>query len=204
MTRAPSTPPVIVSGLLGGSPQPVLRTAGDLLLRPWKEPDAPTFFSAYQDGEIRRWHTRRPAGELEVREWFEAYHEDWSRERGGHWAITRNGAEVLGRIALRGLDFNDGTAEVAYWVLPSARGAGVASDALSALTVWALREIGIHRLELDHSTRNLASCKVAANSGYRLEGTKRSAAVHDDGRHDMHLHARIRCADDPPGSLGSF
>jgi hypothetical protein len=25
-----------------------------------------------------------------------------------------------------------------------------------------------------------------------LEGTKRSEAVHSDGRHDMHLHARIR------------
>jgi RimJ/RimL family protein N-acetyltransferase len=45
---------------------------------------------------------------------------------------------------------------------------------------------------LDHSTRNHASCRVATKSGYLLEGTKRSAAVHDDGRHDMHLHARIR------------
>jgi hypothetical protein len=36
------------------------------------------------------------------------------------------------------------------------------------------------------------SCKVATKAGYLLEGTKRSAAVHDDGRHDMHLHARIR------------
>jgi hypothetical protein len=23
------------------------------------------------------------------------------------------------------------------------------------------------------------------------DGTRRSAAVHDDGRHDMHLHARV-------------
>ncbi|WP_223166633.1 hypothetical protein [Nonomuraea sp. SYSU D8015] len=27
---------------------------------------------------------------------------------------------------------------------------------------------------------------------FLLEGTKRSAAVHSDGRHGMHLHARIR------------
>ena len=82
-------------------------------------------------------------------------------------------------------------AGVGYWVLPAARGAGVATRALTALTVWALDEIGFHRLELDHSTRNHASCGVATKSGYLLEGTKRSAAVHDDGRHDMHLHARI-------------
>ncbi|WFF06533.1 hypothetical protein O7622_26370 [Micromonospora sp. WMMD1076] len=32
----------------------------------------------------------------------------------------------------------------------------------------------------------------ARTGWFRLEGTKRSAAVHDDGRHDMHLHARVR------------
>jgi RimJ/RimL family protein N-acetyltransferase len=45
---------------------------------------------------------------------------------------------------------------------------------------------------LDHSTRNHASCRVAVKAGFRLEGTKRSDAIHSDGRHDMHLHARIR------------
>ncbi|MCX5505851.1 GNAT family N-acetyltransferase (plasmid) [Streptomyces sp. NBC_00053] len=70
MTRALSTPPVIGSGLLGGSPQPVLPTTGDLLLRPWEEADAPAFLSAHQDDEIRRWHTRRPATEPQVREWL--------------------------------------------------------------------------------------------------------------------------------------
>ncbi|GHA71822.1 hypothetical protein GCM10010372_83420 [Streptomyces tauricus] len=45
---------------------------------------------------------------------------------------------------------------------------------------------------LDHSTHNPVSCSVATKSGYLLEDTKRSAAVHDDGRHDMHLHACVR------------
>ncbi|WP_028803801.1 GNAT family N-acetyltransferase [Streptomyces sp. 142MFCol3.1] len=192
MTRALSTPPVIASGLLGGLPQPTLPATGGLLLRPWEASDAPAFLSAYQDDEIRRWHTRRPRSEDQVREWFAAYRRDWIREKGCHWAITRAGEGVLGRIALRGLDFDDGTADVAYWVLPAARGAGAASHGLRALTAWALDVIGFHRLELDHSTRNHASCRVATKSGYLLEGTKRSAAVHDDGRHDMHLHARIR------------
>ncbi|GAA3126496.1 GNAT family N-acetyltransferase [Nonomuraea salmonea] len=192
MTRDLSTPPVILSGSLAGSRQPVLAAPGGLLLRPWERADAPAFLAAYQDDEIRRWHTRRPSNEAQILEWFDTYHQDWKREKGGHWAITRDGGEMLGRIALRGLDFDDGTAEVAYWVLPAARGASVAARALTALTDWALAEIGFQRLELDHSTRNAASCKVATRCGYLLEGTKRSAAVHDDGRHDMHLHARIR------------
>lgn len=192
MTRDLSTPSVIASGSLADSPQPVLTAARRLHLRPWEPDDAPAFLSAYQDSEIRRWHTRRPSSEAHVLEWFDGYHRDWAAERGGHWAVARDDGEVLGRIALRGWDFDDGVAGVAYWVLPAARGAGVATCAVEALTAWAMVEAGFHRLYLDHSTRNHASCRVATKSGYLLEGTMRSAAVHDDGRHDMHLHARIR------------
>ena len=192
VTRELSTPPVIPSGSLSGSPQPVLPAVPGLLLRPWEPADVPAFLSAYQDREIRRWHTRRPLSEAHVLAWFDAYRLDWQREQGGHWAIARDDGEVLGRIASRGWDFDDGIAGVAYWVLPAARGAGVATHAVLALSAWALEEIGFYRLHLDHSTRNHASCRVATKSGYLLEGTKRSAAVHDDGRHDMHLHARIR------------
>ncbi|MGC4948575.1 GNAT family N-acetyltransferase [Streptomyces sp. DT224] len=191
MPRDLSTAPALAPGSLAGSPQPVLRTAGGLLLRPWEHADAPVFLAAYGDEEIRRWHTRRPSTEEQVREWFDAYRRDWQQERGGHWAVTGDDDEVYGRIALRGMDFDDGTAEAAYWVLPAARGKGVASGALAALSAWALGE-GFWRLELDHSTRNAASCAVATKCGYVLEGVKRSAAVHDDGRHDMHLHALVR------------
>lgn len=186
-----STAPVIRAGTLARAPQPVLAAAGDLLLRPWEATDATVFLAAYRDPEIRHWHTRRPASEDEVREWFDQYRSDWAREDGGHWAVTRAGG-VVGRIAMRGIDLDDGVAGCAYWVLPAARGAGVAARALTALSDWALGETGFHRLELDHSTRNEASCRVATRSDFLLEGTKRSAAVHSDGRHDMHLHARIR------------
>lgn len=193
MTRELSTPPVIRSGSLAASTQPVLPADRGLRLRPWEAADAPAFLAAYQDDEIRRWHTRRPepSSEARVLEWFEAYRRDWAAERGGHWAVDRGDGEVLGRIAMRGWDFDDGNAGVAYWVLPEARGAGVATCAVEALTAWAW-STGFQRLHLEHSTRNPGSCRVATKSGFVLEGTKRSAAVHDDGRHDMHLHARIR------------
>lgn len=192
VTSVLSTPPVIASGSLSASPQPVLPADQRLLLRPWESVDAPAFLAAYQDSEIRRWHTRRPRTEADVQDWFDTYRHDWVSETGGHWAIARDDGVVLGRVAMRGWDFDDGIAAVAYWVLPAARGAGVATCAVRALSAWALEEIGFYRLHLDHSTRNHASCRVATNSGYLLEGTKRSAAVHDDGRHDMHFHGRIR------------
>lgn len=192
MTRTLSTPPVIEAGALSARPQPVLPAAGGLLLRPWEEADAPVFLSAYTDGELRRWHTRRPASEAQIAGWFDGYREDWERERGAHWAVTGEDGRVLGRMALRGFDFDDGVAWTGYWVLPAARGAGVATRALTAVAAWALDVAGFHRVELEHSVHNAGSCGVAGKAGFALEGTKRRAAVHDDGPHDMHLHARVR------------
>lgn len=114
MTRDLSTPPVIRPGSLADSPQPVLPAAQGLLLRPWAAADAPVFLAAYQDHEIRRWHTRRPSSEGHILEWFDAYRRDWAAERGGHWAVARDDGAVVGRVATRGWNFDDGLADVAY------------------------------------------------------------------------------------------
>ena len=196
MTSYLSTPPAIPPGTLASTTQPTLTGPGDLTLRTWAFSDAPVFLDAYQDPEIRRWHTRRPSTVEDVHDWFARYREDWVQERAAHWAVTRGG-DVLGRIALGRWNLGDGNAGCGYWVLPAARGAGVASGALRAVSDWALGDTGFHRLHLDHSIWNEASCRVAEKAGFRLEGTMRSAGVHADGRHDMHLHARIK--GDQPG-----
>ena len=186
-----STPPAVPAGTLAAGPQPTLPAEGGLVLRPWADGDAPTVLAAYQDPEIRRWHTRRPASPEQVLQWFAHSRRSWQEETGASWAVTR-GDEVVGRMTLGGVNLDDGEAACAYWVVPAARGTGVASGALRALSAWALADGRLHRLWLDHSTGNVASCRVAVKAGFRLEGTTRSAAVHDDRRHDLHLHARVR------------
>jgi ribosomal-protein-alanine N-acetyltransferase len=58
------------------------------------------------------------------------------------------------------------------------------------VTRWA-HEAGLRRLELAHSTQDPASCRVAGKAGYVVEGTRRRALLHEDGWHDMHLHAHL-------------
>ncbi|MGC4895307.1 GNAT family N-acetyltransferase [Micromonospora sp. DT31] len=192
MRFPPSTPPAVPAGTLAAGPQPTLTAEGDLVLRPWEPADAPAVLAAYQDPEIRRWHTRRPESREQVLDWFAHFHRTWQQETGASWAVTRGGGEVVGRMVMGGVDLHDGVASCAYWVVPAARGAGVAPRALRALSAWALGDGRLHRLWLDHSIHNGASCRVAVKAGFRLEGTSRSAAIHADGRHDMHVHARVR------------
>ncbi len=98
---------------------------------------------------------------------------------------------MLGRIALRAIDTEQGRAECAFWIRPEVRGNGLAGRALSALTAWAFDEVGFHRLLLVHSTANEASCRVATKAGFVSEGVERSSVLHSDGWHDMHIHSQI-------------
>lgn len=186
--------PAIPAGALSATGQPALPSPGsEVLLRPWETDDAPVLQRAFQDPSIQQWHTHHVTSREEAQEWITTSHRSWQQEQAAQWVITRAGSgEVLGRVALRWMDLLHGLAECAYWVLPNARGTGLAPRALATLTTWALDEAGFHRLELAHSVGNDASCRVATKTGFVLEGTRRGAHLQRDGRHDMHLHARVQ------------
>ncbi|MFF1543211.1 GNAT family N-acetyltransferase [Streptomyces sp. NPDC058291] len=185
--------PVLPARTLSDIAQPVLRTGDGLLLRPWRDEDAPAVHAAFQDPALHQWHVRSADSVEEAAGWITQWRAAWEEERSAQWAVVDSVAgELLGRVALRGILLDEGIAEIAYWTTRAARGQGVAPRATTALTHWALDEIGFHRLELTHATANEASCRVAAKAGFALEGTKRSAGLHPDGWHDMHLHARVQ------------
>lgn len=183
--------PHLPVGTFSGQPQPHL-TGSTIELRPWIDADIPTLVRAYADHDIQRWHCRSlDDGEAAatVRQW----HSSWAAETGASWAVTGlDGGSAIGRVALRELDLADGFAEVGYWVLPSARRRGVAADSVTTLSRWAFDAVGFHRLELQHSVGNTASCRVATATGFAPEGTLRASGLHTDGWHDMHVHARLR------------
>ncbi|MEU7426531.1 GNAT family N-acetyltransferase [Streptomyces sp. NPDC040750] len=184
--------PVLTPGALARTPQPVLPTGDGLLLRPWRAEDAPAVHAAFQDPVLRQWHLRSCDSEEEAAGWIAQWRGVWEGECEAQWAVVAEGTdELVGRVALRQILLADGIAEVAYWTVRSARGRGVAVRAARTVTRWALEEIGFHRLELFHATANEASCRVATKAGFRAEGTKRSALLHPDGWHDMHVHARV-------------
>ncbi|MBC9725893.1 GNAT family N-acetyltransferase [Streptomyces sp. TRM68367] len=185
--------PVLATGTLSRTLQPTIPTGDGLVLRPWRTEDAPAVYRAFQDPVIHQWHIRSADSEDEARGWIAEWRQEWGEERRIQWAVADAATDgLLGRVALRDIALDEGLAEVAYWTVPAARGQGVAARATTALARWALDEVGFHRLELVHAVGNQPSCRVAAKCGFALEGTKRSAALHPDGWHDMHLHARVR------------
>lgn len=184
-------PPVVPAGRMSSRPQPSL-CAGDLILRPWTRRDVAPLMSAYGDAAIQRWHARTVDSPREALQLINSWLDGWTAETSARWAVVDAVDEVMGQVALRDVDFQEGEAELSYWVVPHSRRRGVATESVRTLTQWSFDELGLDRLELHHSLMNDASCRVADGAGFALEGTMYQKAVHLDGRHDMHLHARVR------------
>ncbi|MFE1438161.1 GNAT family N-acetyltransferase [Streptomyces sp. NPDC058739] len=175
-----------------------------LRLLPWdadSPADAEAWLRGLTDPEFRRWNT--PLRQVE----------DLAAARASLRAKAEraaDGADVtfrvvdavsgttLGQIGVNMIDRLMSTARVGYWVLPEARGRGVATRALLLAGHWALTSLGLHRLELGHAVGHDVSCRTAERCGFPAEGTLRGAMWEDERRsayRDVHLHARL--ATDP-------
>jgi uncharacterized protein YjiS (DUF1127 family) len=71
------------------------------------------------------------------------------------------------------------------------RRCGDASRALRLMSDWALRELGVERLELYVEPDNAPSRAVARKAGFVEEGLLRKQGRSSFGRHDMLLYSRL-------------
>lgn len=166
---------------------------GVVALRGFDDDDVSSVVSACQDPEIPRWTVvPSPYTARDARAWIETH--DLLRITGTAvpMAIVDSATRVLaGSIGVHDIDWRSQKGEVGYWVVRELRGLGTATRALRLLSRWALRDLGLARLELVADVRNEASQRVANSAGFVREGVLRSARVIKDERCDMVLFSLI-------------
>lgn len=183
-----------------------------LQLRPWNPDsgsDVDTWLRGLRDPEFRRWNTplRPVTDRRSARESLLAREQSAAEGTSLSFRIAdARGGTVLGHIGVNEIRYHLRVARVGYWVLPEARGRGVATRALLLAARWAFTELRLHRLELEHAVGHEASCRIAERCGFAQEGTLRGAIFAED-RHDAfrdaHLHARLATDPEPAGVRGS-
>ncbi|QHA09176.1 GNAT family N-acetyltransferase [Streptomyces broussonetiae] len=169
-----------------------------LVLRPWRAADTTELVQLYRDGALRRWTDSAIDDEASAARWIRTQQRGWEAGERFAFAIAAMEAEggtgqLAGHVVLKGVVPGASSAEVGYWTAAYARGRGVASGALQALTDWAFTTFagdGLTRLELLHQVDNLASCRVAQKCRYEL--TKFLAAAPPAFPLEGHLHVRER------------
>ncbi|ATY99875.1 GNAT family N-acetyltransferase [Streptomyces cavourensis] len=165
----------------------------DFVLRPWEMSDLPLVREASQDPYIPLIttipaHYSDAAAEAFVRR-------QWERAATGAgypFAIVRSrDRRPVGSIGLWLRELPEGRASIGYWMVASGRGQGVTRAALRTVTSWALRDLGIPRLQLFIEPWNTASARIAVDVGYRREGLLRGWQRVGDERRDMAVYGLL-------------
>lgn len=148
--------------------QPGFELAG-LRLRPINEFDVPRLIEACNDPEIRRWLPKlpQPYGQAQALAFIQFTRETEALGTEYTWAITDADDLLLGCIcAMR--DPRLAQTEIGYWAHPDARGRGLVSAAVNALTAWIQGHGRAPVIRCEKA--NTASRAVAARAGYHELG----------------------------------
>ncbi|MBL0887784.1 GNAT family N-acetyltransferase [Myceligenerans indicum] len=182
---------------------PRLSVGERFVLRAWELTDLPLVEEASRDEYIPLISTvpspySRVAGEAFVRR-------QWGRVSAGSgypFVIARaEDQHPVGAIGLWLRDLDEGRAWIGYWLAPSGRGHGAATESLRVVARWAVEDLHIPRLQLCVEPWNVASQRTAERAGFQREGLLRGWQQVGAERRDMLLYAMLD-VDLPPAEAG--
>ncbi|WP_438496332.1 GNAT family N-acetyltransferase [Paenibacillus sp. IHBB 3054] len=101
--------------------------------------------------------------------------------------------ELIGSSGLHRIDWQSRKFEIGYWVHSAFARQGYITEAVDAITKYAIQELQANRIEIRCDSRNVQSARIAERSGFTLEGTLRNDKCDVTGtlRHTM-IFAKVR------------
>lgn len=114
------------------------------------------------------------------------------------FAIVVEGRAVGGIGFVLKEDVERVSAEVGYWLGEAFWGRGITTDALAAITDYAIKTHGLSRLYAVPFAWNVASCRVLEKAGYVLEARLRRSVIKDGKVTDQMQYAFTAAEPEPP------
>jgi ribosomal-protein-alanine N-acetyltransferase len=103
------------------------------------------------------------------------------------------GDELAGVISVNvGEDIYRRTAEIGFWLGAEARGKGIATDAVAAVSAWAFDTLDLVRIHAAVFVWNPGSARVLEKAGYSLECRACNAAFKDGQVVDEFIYSLVR------------
>lgn len=122
------------------------------------------------------------ASTLDAEQLLELNRSRWAEGEAATFAICDTTALCVGHVFVNLGPSHRAT--VGYWLLPEARGKGLATRAVRLVSRWALRDLGLARLGLLTEPSNVDSQRLAERAGFQREGVLRSWTEIDGRRLD--------------------
>lgn len=167
--------------------------SGLVTLRDWGDEDAPALEPVCGEWNVCAF-TSMPwsYSEAETLAWVERQRQ--KRAAGTVLALAIQGPDddrVLGNVNLAGLD-GGREAGIGYWLIPEARGRGLATAATTLLVDWGFDHLGLERIEFAILPENQASQRVAERLGATPEGIRERSHEAEGREHDMRIWSLTR------------
>jgi RimJ/RimL family protein N-acetyltransferase len=157
-------------------PIPPVLSHGDLTLRAAHEGDIQAIEAGIHDPDVVRWIGAPEGTAVEILEL------NRRRATAGSptFCVCQGDDRCLGLVWLNRADDDPSTGALGYWLLPDARGRGLATRAVRLLSQWALERGEVRRLRIVTAVDNAHSRAVAERSGFREAERRRRTRA--DGR----------------------
>lgn len=160
-------------------------TAPGLVLRPLVLTDAPALFIALSDPNVQRYRHAGPNEDVSETENYILNTLAMSRAA---WAITEDGGDALGRLALRVPE--PGVGEFGIVLRAAAQGHGLGFKALQCAETFAFGQLGLSKLTGNIDAENAASLALFAKAGFAREALLTANRITDLGVRDSVLMAK--------------
>lgn len=178
---------------------PLVIETARLRMRPVEPDDASAYYPLAADPEVSPlmlW--RAHASIAETRDWLERSSAALQQGTEITWAVEHEGA-VAGCIGLTGITWavlatRCDRATLGYWLARKRWGAGLMTEAATAVTAWGFETLGLHKITVSCFEPNIASRRVIEKVGYRFVG-KSEDDVWRDGQWYAHLQYELTAAE---------
>jgi RimJ/RimL family protein N-acetyltransferase len=95
--------------------------------------------------------------------------------------LLKSSGDLVGSSGLHSIEWSVPKCEIGYWGRPRFARQGLITEAVKAITAFALSNLGMRRVEALPDEQNTSSCRVCERSGYRFEGTRRNDRIDPGG-----------------------
>jgi ribosomal-protein-alanine N-acetyltransferase len=153
-------------------------------LRLAAERDIPEILIAHQDDPHLYEHLglERPPSGAELGRRSDGEASERQAGLGVRFTLVEPGEDVCrGQLDVHRVEWDDGRAELGIWVVPAARGRGLAREALRLAGNWLFTACDLARVEVLTEPANAAMIATARSAGFVPEGTLR-AYLRERGR----------------------
>jgi RimJ/RimL family protein N-acetyltransferase len=181
--------------------EPAMLKGKGIRLRPWRDTDAP---DEPLDDALRRFMLGSAPSTEGFVEWLLRRRERMADGEAVVWCIADAASDrALGGIQLfrMHLPMLRGSAMLAYWLQPSARGRGTAAAALDLMVSHAFSPVadgglGLRRIGAQVDVDNLPSHRLLHEGGFRVVGTVSGLPSYDDGSVSDETEFELLATDD--------